>query len=366
MIRGSLRAFRDIPIKEKLVIMIMATTTSALLLAGLGIVLTDTLLFRGYLRRDLSALAKIIADNSTAALAFDDPQSAAMTLAALRARPNVHDACIYRPDGTILATYSPQGAARCPKVDGRDEILFTRDGLLVSQSIVLSGRRMGTLMLRYGLGEITERIKLYGSTVFGVLLASSLLAFLLSSRLRAVIENPISQLVRASTSVAETGDYRTRAEKLSGDELGVLVDRFNQMLAGIQSRDDDLRRERERFRFMAESMPQKIFTATPHGEVDYFNRQWQEFTGLSFEETNDWAWSHFVHPDDLARNVAAWQHSIASGEPFHLEHRFRRADGKYRWHLSRAQAMRDARWECLPMDRLQAPTFMSRRRRKRR
>jgi hypothetical protein len=52
----------------------------------------------------------------------------------------------------------------------------------------------------------------------------------------------------------------------------VLVDRFNEML-GIQSRDDDLKAERERFQFMAESMPQKIFTAKPNGEVDYFNRQ---------------------------------------------------------------------------------------------
>jgi hypothetical protein len=71
-----MRAYRDIPIKQKLLIMIMVTTTTALLLAGLGIILTDSLLFRQYLRRDLSALAKIIADNSTAALAFNDPPCA--------------------------------------------------------------------------------------------------------------------------------------------------------------------------------------------------------------------------------------------------------------------------------------------------
>jgi PAS domain S-box-containing protein len=338
-----MRTYRDIPIKQKLVIMIMVSTTAALLLAGLGIVLTDSILFRGYLRRDLSALAKIIADNSTAALAFNDPQAAAETLAALRARSQVLGACIYEPDRAILASYFRPGVSGCPPVDSADEIRFNPEGVIVSQAIVLAGRRMGTLMILYGMGEISERVKLYGSMVFGVLVASSLLAFLLSSRLRAVIEEPIAQLVRATTVVSETGDYSTRAPKTSGDELGVLVDRFNEMLAGIQSREEALNRERERFRFMAESMPQKIFTATPHGDVDYFNRQWTQFTGLSFDQIKDWGWTQFVHPDDLADNLEAWHKSLDTGQPFHFEHRFRRADGKYRWHLSRAQAMRDAR-----------------------
>jgi PAS domain S-box-containing protein len=89
-------------------------------------------------------------------------------------------------------------------------------------------------------------------------------------------------------------------------------------------------------------MPQKIFTAKPNGDIDYFNRQWTLFTGLTFEQIKNWGWTQFIHPDDLEENLRAWRDSIASGEPFILEHRFRRADGAYRWHLSRAQAMRDA------------------------
>ena len=70
-------SFRDIPIKQKLMIVVMVTTTAALLLAGFGIVAADSLLFRGYLQRDLSAVARMVADNSTAALKFNDPESAA-------------------------------------------------------------------------------------------------------------------------------------------------------------------------------------------------------------------------------------------------------------------------------------------------
>jgi PAS domain S-box-containing protein len=108
-----------------------------------------------------------------------------------------------------------------------------------------------------------------------------------------------------------------------------------------------LRESEARLRFMAESMPQKIFTAGASGEVDYFNQQWMEFTGLSFEQIRDWGWTQFIHPDDVAENVRRWQHSINTGELFELEHRFRRADGRYRWHLSRAHPMRDSHGKVL-------------------
>jgi PAS domain S-box-containing protein len=352
-----MRPFRDIPIRQKLMVITMATTTAALLLAAIGIVTFDTFFFRQSLTRDLSALSRIIADNSTAALAFNDPRAASETLAALRARPHLVTACIYRMDGSVLARYARQeGPSECPSAGGQEGYRFSGVDLTITHTILLSGRRIGTLVLLYDLGEISGRVRLYGATVLGVLLASSLIAFLLSSRLRAVIEVPISHLVRATTSVSETSDYSIRAHKLSGDELGVLVDRFNEMLGGIQSRDNDLRtalreredalrdgeKARERFRFMAESMPQKIFTATPTGDVDYYNCQSMEFTGLPFERIKDWGWTQFIHPDDLEANVRAWRQSIETGAPFHFQHRFRRADGAYRWHLTRAHAMRDA------------------------
>jgi len=98
----------------------------------------------------------------------------------------------------------------------------------------------------------------------------------------------------------------------------------------------------ERFRFLAESMPQMIFTARPNGDVDYFNQQWSAFTGLSLDEIKDWRWTRFIHPDDVKGTVRHWQHSLDTGDAFELQHRFRRADGVYRWHLSRACPMRDA------------------------
>jgi PAS domain S-box-containing protein len=98
----------------------------------------------------------------------------------------------------------------------------------------------------------------------------------------------------------------------------------------------------ERFRFMAEAMPQKIFTATADGAVDYVNRQWLEFAGASSNEIRGFAWTRFIHPEDAEESLRLWKHSVQTGESFEFIHRFQRADGVYRWHLSRAHALRDA------------------------
>src|SRR5579884_700511 len=109
-----MRSFRDRPIKQKLAIIAVSTTALALLLAGLGILAADALLFRGYLRRDLSALARIVADNTTAELKFNDPDAARQTLGALRARTHMVGACIREPDGKVFALYSRDGSFACP------------------------------------------------------------------------------------------------------------------------------------------------------------------------------------------------------------------------------------------------------------
>lgn len=344
-------AFRDRPIKQKLVIITLLTTGIALVLAGVGNVLADALLFRGYVQRDLTVLARVIADNSTAALAFDDPGTAAEILGALKARPHVDGACIYRSADqnatTIFAQYAPVASFRCPALQGMTPVASAQ-AKTITEPIVLESRRIGTLVLLYDLGELNDRVRLFGATVFGVFLLASIAAFLISNRLRAVIARPVARLVDATRAVSATGDYSVRAEKLSNDELGVLVDRFNEMLARIEARDSDVKKafqevenERARFQFMAESMPQKIFTATPEGDIDYFNGQWMEFTGLTFEQIKGWGWAQFVHPDDLEGNIQDWKRSLQTGEPFTFQQRFRRSDGKYRWHLSRAHAMRD-------------------------
>jgi PAS domain S-box-containing protein len=97
----------------------------------------------------------------------------------------------------------------------------------------------------------------------------------------------------------------------------------------------------ERLRFMAESMPQKVFTATPNGDTEYLNPQWATYTGLDLNNISNWGWTQFIHPEDIDATIASWEQSLKCGEPFQIENRFRRHDGVYRHHLNRAQALRD-------------------------
>ena len=97
-----------------------------------------------------------------------------------------------------------------------------------------------------------------------------------------------------------------------------------------------------RFTLLAETMPQIIWTAKPDGNLDYYNRRWFDYTGLTLDQTRDWGWKTVIHPADLQNCIDRWTESIMTGADYEVEYRFRRAsDGSYRWHLGRAFPLRD-------------------------
>ena len=95
-----------------------------------------------------------------------------------------------------------------------------------------------------------------------------------------------------------------------------------------------LREGEERFRQLADAMPQLVWTATPEGRVDYFNRRLTELTRRG-------EMTPVIHPEDLPRTLKAWQRGIQSGKDYEIEHRLQRADGSFRWFLSRAVPVLD-------------------------
>jgi PAS domain S-box-containing protein len=264
-----MRPLRDIPIRQKLLVVLMATTAIALLLSGVGMILLDSILFRAEMQRNVSALANIVGNSSTAALAFNDPRAAAETLAMLKEKPHLAVGCIYRLDGSVMAQYTRPGEEnrQCPPPLAENSMLFTRGDLVASRPILLDGRRLGTLVIRYDLGEFSERIRIYGAIVLLILLVSSLAAVFISSGLRALIAAPMVHLARVATSVSQTGNYAVRAEKETGDELGVLVDSFNAMLAGIQARDLEVQNARTLLETTLSSIGDAVISTDAGGVV---------------------------------------------------------------------------------------------------
>jgi PAS domain S-box-containing protein len=98
----------------------------------------------------------------------------------------------------------------------------------------------------------------------------------------------------------------------------------------------------QRFRQLADSMPQMVWTARPDGSIDYYNQRWYEFTGFDLEQANQ-SWFPTLHPEEAQRVEELWNGSVQSGEPFQVEARmWDRHEGRWRWVMGRAVAVRDA------------------------
>ncbi len=96
-----------------------------------------------------------------------------------------------------------------------------------------------------------------------------------------------------------------------------------------------------RFRELADSMPQIVWTAPPDGHFDYYNRRWYEFTGRPEGMSGDESWRDVVHPDDQEECLARWHGAIRSGDAYEIEYRLRHRSGSYHWFLRRALPVRD-------------------------
>jgi PAS domain S-box-containing protein len=97
----------------------------------------------------------------------------------------------------------------------------------------------------------------------------------------------------------------------------------------------------ERFRQLADSMPQLVWTARADGNVDYINRRYEEFAGYSRDEKGNWQWEPAIYDEDAAGAREAWRRSLETGDYYEAEFRLRRKDGEFRWHLSRAVPVKD-------------------------
>jgi PAS domain S-box-containing protein len=103
-----------------------------------------------------------------------------------------------------------------------------------------------------------------------------------------------------------------------------------------------LRESDARFRAIADTMPQAVWSTLPNGYHDYFNRRWYELTGTAEGATDGESWSRQVHPDDRPGTGERWRTSLATGAPYEVEYRLRMADGSWRWFLGRALPVRDS------------------------
>jgi signal transduction histidine kinase len=234
--------FHNLSIQWKLRWVSMLASGTTLLLVCTAFVLYDRATFREVMVRQLAGEAEILGRNSASALVFDDPGAAAETLAALRAEPRVISARIYQADGQPFATYgrdAPTGVTVLPAQFGvpADGHRFEDAYMVLFRPIVSGGRSIGTVYILADLHEIQQRLTRYLGIASMVGLASFAVALLISSSLQRRIARPLLHLAQTARIVSAEKNYTVRVMANSRDELGLLVDAFNEMLTQIQWRD---------------------------------------------------------------------------------------------------------------------------------
>jgi PAS domain S-box-containing protein len=222
------------------------TTGVALVATGAGMVAFEAVQAYRRTSRDLRSIAEMVGATSGAALAFNDPAAAQETLDALRSRPEIVCVGLYDAAGRPFAGYGYSGTAESlPTTPGSDRLAFHEDSLLLVAPVRLDGERTGTVYVRASLVSLAATLRGYGLSVLLMTLAAMALAVPIARRLQHSVSLPILQLAETAQAVTRDGNYSLRVPRLGSDELGVLTEDFNTMLARIEGQDAELRRARD-------------------------------------------------------------------------------------------------------------------------
>lgn len=232
--------FKNYSIRKKIRWVIMLTSGAVLLFTFSSYLVYEVVTFRQTYVRQMSTLAKIIASNCTAALAFDNPDDAVEVLNALKAEKHMVAAALYDKQGNLFSQYPrdyPLQAIPKDQVGPGESHRFEASHLIVLEPVVQNGSVLGMLCLKSDMDAMYDRIKRYATIAAAVIAVSFVVAYFLSNRLQRGIYQPVHALTRMARTVSEKKDYSVRATKIGDDEIGYLTDAFNQMLSEIETQN---------------------------------------------------------------------------------------------------------------------------------
>ena len=239
-----LNALRDIPIRRKLMLLMVLATALCVLLTGAGLAGYAWLNARAAIQRDLVSVSSILASNAAGALALGDITTANEILSAMRAKPELETGCLYFAGGSERPRLFAQHAAgerSCPRQPG-DAGARTEDGALISvQPVVHAGERIGWLRMHASLEPLDRALFAQAGILLVILLVAVVFSGAAAFSAQRVFATPILQLAQAAREVTQTRNYGLRVPAQSHDEVGGLVRDFNAMLAQIARADFEIK-----------------------------------------------------------------------------------------------------------------------------
>ncbi len=303
-------------IQQKLINVIMITSSAVTLLICIAFFAYEIFTYRQATLQELETLGQIISSNSTAALAFDDPKAAAEILAALKAESHIEAAGLYDKNHNLFSTYPPDLPRNSlPLAPGTAGYRFEKGHVTGVQPVMQGDQILGTLYIRSNIEILYERFKLYAVGAFLILLGGVVIAYVLSKGLQQRISKPILSLVETARIVSKKQDYSVRAKKISDDEVGLLTDAFNQMLARIEKQTLDLSESEERMRSVLNSAMTAVIVMDRNGRITDWNLRAEKIFGWTKEEVLEKDLADTVIPPSLrGRHRAGMQHYLTNGK----------------------------------------------------
>jgi signal transduction histidine kinase/CheY-like chemotaxis protein len=260
-------------IRKKLVLIFAITSLTIVILAGVAMVTWSHYKFRQNMISDLMVQAQMAAHNCQVSATFDDPKEAIRVLGAFQSKPNV----IYAAMGTParpedFASYFRKGSEDHKRIHLEEKgWKLTSDSIIVQDNIILDGEILGHITLCSDLAPLASNLRWNIVIVIGVFVFASFVGYLLLSRLQRLISKPILSLTDIARQVSQRKDYSVRAVKHYNDEVGVLIDAFNQMLLQIQKEMTDRQRAEKELRKYRDHLEEVVGERT--GELKLANQR---------------------------------------------------------------------------------------------
>ncbi len=256
--------FLRLSIQGKFSWAVMATAGTALILALGAFLGYEVVTYRQAMVRQADVFGNLVESQATLGLVFEDPTEAQNALNLLAAQPDILEARLYQPKGTVLASLN-RGASMPPT--NRLGTWFEGTRLIQARQILLKGEVIGTLTFMTGMDPLFNRLKWASLAALVIAILTSGVVYVLSAPLRAIITAPILQLAHTARHVAEHGDYAVRLKPEGSDELAGLIADFNGMLAQIQARDEELAQHREHLEELVAARTRELELAKVRAEA---------------------------------------------------------------------------------------------------
>jgi signal transduction histidine kinase len=239
-----LNLIRNLSLRNKIHSIVILSTSLALILSSVSFLWLAWHSLRDSALLDAVGLAEAIGNNCTAALLFNDTKSAREIIGAFASDHRVLEAAVYRQNGMMLASYRRQGSGIpwIPLTTRPEGSQFLKGSMTVFRDINMDREKIGSIYIRIGLDSLESLFTKIVLIMAVIAACAFLFTTIISSRLQKLVSKPVLDLAETVKSISKNKNYSIRANKTAQDEVGDLIDGFNEMVEQIHKRDEALQR----------------------------------------------------------------------------------------------------------------------------